>query len=98
MGLHESPGSLGFPDALYFIFTRSFPQGSTGGPEDKAEDLERACGGADRETHSFPRPILCMELKPEASEQDERSTAGMGSDEAKIRYPKGAGFPLWLSW
>lgn len=39
-----------------------------------------------------------MELKPEANEQDKRSTAGVESDEAKIRYPKGAGFPLWLSW
>ena len=44
-----------FRTHLYFIFTRSFPQGSTGGPEGKAEDLERARGQHRQGNSLFPQ-------------------------------------------
>ena len=82
-----------FRTHLYFIFTRSFPQASTGSPEDKAEDLRDPAGGADRKTHSFPRPMLCMKLKPEASEQDKGQLLGWGQMKQKSTTLTERGFP-----
>ena len=78
---------------LYFIFTRSFPQASSGSPEDEAEDLRHPAGGTDRKTHSFPRPILCMKLKPEASEQDKGQLLGWGQMKQKSTTLRERGFP-----
>ena len=82
-----------FRTHLYFIFTRSFPQASTGSPEDKAEDLRDPAGSADRKTHSFPRPILCLKLKPEASEQDKGQLLGWGQMKQKSTTLRERGFP-----
>lgn len=67
--------SWDFRTQLYFIVTRSFPQASTGSPEDKAEDLRDRAGGGHRKP-LFPQTHLCMKLKPEANEWDKGQLLG----------------------
>lgn len=64
---------------LYFTVMRAFPKVSTASPGKtggKAEDLRDPDGGADMKTHSLPRAMLYMKLKPEASERGKGQRPG----------------------